>query len=188
VRFIRDEKRTYPLTWLAIGGIFAGSAAWAIYAELVTRVPWQKQQDAFFEMELQQSQQAKERAAARWTKEVEPSLKAKLDRKAELEKSQQSGAYAQAKAQLDQLNAAFNDAETGKTFGSSDLDEAYYHRQEAEYERDKIATEVRGLLREHYAGKEGHEGEKKTLEQIFLSIVGQSGAEQSRLEELTWLT
>ena len=32
------------------------------------------------------------------------------------------------------------------------------------------------------------EGEKKTLEQIFLSIVGQSGAEQSRLEELTWLT
>jgi hypothetical protein len=26
------------------------------------------------------------------------------------------------------------------------------------------------------------------LEQIFLSIVGQSGAEQSRLEELTWLT
>ena len=31
-------------------------------------------------------------------------------------------------------------------------------------------------------------GEKKTLEQIFLSIVGQSGGEQSRLEELTWLT
>src|SRR6516225_1672827 len=31
-------------------------------------------------------------------------------------------------------------------------------------------------------------GETKTLEQIFLSIVGQSGAEQSRLEELTWLT
>jgi len=34
----------------------------------------------------------------------------------------------------------------------------------------------------------GAEGEKKTLEQIFLSIVGQSGAEQARLEELTWLT
>jgi hypothetical protein len=34
----------------------------------------------------------------------------------------------------------------------------------------------------------GEKGEKKTLEQIFLSIVGQSGAEQARLEELTWLT
>ena len=48
-RFIRDEKRNYPFVWLAIGGIFAGSAAWAVYAELVTRVPWQKHQQAFFE-------------------------------------------------------------------------------------------------------------------------------------------
>jgi cytochrome c2 len=161
-RFIRDEKRTYPLTWLAVGGIFAGSAAWAIYSELVTRVPWQRQQQAFFEMELSQSEQALERSNARWTKEVEPSLKAKLDRKAELEKSQTSGAYAEARARLDQLNVDFSNAETGKTFGSSDLDEAYYHREEAEYERDHVATEVRHLLHEHYAGTDTpHEGDKK---------------------------
>jgi ABC-2 type transport system ATP-binding protein len=43
-------------------------------------------------------------------------------------------------------------------------------------------------LEELRAGIPGAEGEKKTLEQIFLSIVGQSGGEQSRLEELTWLT
>jgi hypothetical protein len=43
-------------------------------------------------------------------------------------------------------------------------------------------------LEELRAGVPGAEGEKKTLEQIFLSIVGQSGGEQSNLEELTWLT
>jgi len=45
-----------------------------------------------------------------------------------------------------------------------------------------------GSLEELRAGIPGVEGEKKTLEQIFLSIVGQSGGEQARLEELTWLT
>jgi len=45
-----------------------------------------------------------------------------------------------------------------------------------------------GSLEELRAGVAGSEGETKTLEQIFLSIVGQSGAEQARLEELTWLT
>ena len=97
----------------AVGGIFAGSAAWAIYAELVTRVPWQKQQQAFFEMELAQSKQSLDRSTSRWTKEVEPALKAKIDRKAELEKSQTSGAYAEAKGRLDQLNAQFDEAEMG---------------------------------------------------------------------------
>lgn len=47
---------------------------------------------------------------------------------------------------------------------------------------------AQGSLEELRAGIPGDEGEKKTLEQIFLSIVGQSGSEQSRLEELTWLT
>jgi hypothetical protein len=32
------------------------------------------------------------------------------------------------------------------------------------------------------------EGETKTLEDIFLSIVGKSGGERANLEELTWLT
>ena len=51
-RFIRDEKRTYPFMWMAIGGVFAASSAWAVYAELVTRVPWQKQQQAFFDQAI----------------------------------------------------------------------------------------------------------------------------------------
>ena len=45
-----------------------------------------------------------------------------------------------------------------------------------------------GSLEELRAGIPGVEEEKKTLEEIFLSIVGQSGGEQARLEELTWLT
>ena len=47
---------------------------------------------------------------------------------------------------------------------------------------------AQGSLEELRAGVPGTEGEKKTLEQIFLSIVGQSGGEQASLEELTWLT
>jgi len=47
---------------------------------------------------------------------------------------------------------------------------------------------AQGSMEELRAGVAGEAGETKTLEQIFLSIVGQSGAEQSRLEELTWLT
>jgi ABC-2 type transport system ATP-binding protein len=47
---------------------------------------------------------------------------------------------------------------------------------------------AQGSMEELRAGVPGEKGEKKTLEQIFLSIVGQSGAEQARLEELTWLT
>jgi ABC-2 type transport system ATP-binding protein len=47
---------------------------------------------------------------------------------------------------------------------------------------------AQGSLEELRAGIPGEAGEKKTLEQIFLSIVGQSGGEQARLEELTWLT
>jgi ABC-2 type transport system ATP-binding protein len=47
---------------------------------------------------------------------------------------------------------------------------------------------AQGSIEELRAGVAAEAAEKKTLEQIFLSIVGQSGAEQSRLEELTWLT
>jgi ABC-2 type transport system ATP-binding protein len=47
---------------------------------------------------------------------------------------------------------------------------------------------AQGSLEELRAGIPGEEGDKKTLEQIFLSIVGQSGGEQARVEELTWLT
>jgi cytochrome c551/c552 len=146
--------------WLTIGGLFAGSSAWAVYAELVTRVPWQKQQDAFFAMELQQSKQSLDRANANWKDTVEPSLKARLARKSELEKSQQSGAYADARRKLTALDEAFSAAEGDKTFASSDLDEAYYHRQEAEYERDQAAAEVRRLLHEAYASEDPGKGDK----------------------------
>jgi ABC-2 type transport system ATP-binding protein len=47
---------------------------------------------------------------------------------------------------------------------------------------------AQGSLEELRAGIPGDEGEQKTLEQIFVSIVGQSGGEQARLEELSWLT
>jgi ABC-2 type transport system ATP-binding protein len=47
---------------------------------------------------------------------------------------------------------------------------------------------AQGSLEELRAGVPGAEGENKTLEQIFLSIVGQSGGVRSNLEELTWLT
>jgi len=47
---------------------------------------------------------------------------------------------------------------------------------------------AQGSMEELRAGVAAEAGETKTLEQIFLSIVGQSGTEQARLEELTWLT
>jgi ABC-2 type transport system ATP-binding protein len=47
---------------------------------------------------------------------------------------------------------------------------------------------AQGSLQELRSGVPGAEGEKRTLEQIFFSIVGQNGGEQSSLGELTWLT
>jgi ABC-2 type transport system ATP-binding protein len=44
-----------------------------------------------------------------------------------------------------------------------------------------------GSLEELRAGISGEEGSKTTLEQIFLSIVGQEGAVRPQLEELSWL-
>src|SRR6266852_1000703 len=47
---------------------------------------------------------------------------------------------------------------------------------------------AQGSLEELRAGTAGEEGSKSTLEQIFLSILGQGGAERPQLEELSWLT
>src|SRR5580698_9671307 len=47
---------------------------------------------------------------------------------------------------------------------------------------------AQGSLDELRSGISAAEGEKKTLEQIFLSIVGQGGGTRSQLEELSWLT
>jgi ABC-2 type transport system ATP-binding protein len=46
---------------------------------------------------------------------------------------------------------------------------------------------AQGSLAELRAGIGGEEGSKTTLEQIFLSIVGQDGAQRPQLEELSWL-
>src|SRR5216684_7054481 len=46
---------------------------------------------------------------------------------------------------------------------------------------------AQGSLNELRAGVAGAEGNQTTLEQIFLSIVGQEGASRPQLEELSWL-
>jgi mono/diheme cytochrome c family protein len=164
-RFIRDEKRTYPFVWLTIGGIFAASAAWAVYAELVTRVPWQKHQGAFYQMEAELSKQGLARADAQW-KGLQSKLAAKTERKAQIEESMRTGEYATSRARLDQLNRDFAAAETGKTFGSSDLDEAYYYREIAEYARDQAAEKVRDVYHEETA-QEGAKRANITVDNIY---------------------
>jgi len=47
---------------------------------------------------------------------------------------------------------------------------------------------AQGSLDELRAGVPGEEGRESTLEEIFLSTVGQSGMERAQLEELSWLT
>src|SRR2546423_3661043 len=47
---------------------------------------------------------------------------------------------------------------------------------------------AQGSLQELRAGVAGGLDGNSTLEQVFLSIVGQNGAEPSRMEELSWLT
>ena len=46
---------------------------------------------------------------------------------------------------------------------------------------------AQGSLEELRAGISGEAGSKTTLEQVFLSIVGQDGTHRPRLEELSWL-
>src|SRR5438045_4239973 len=70
------------------------------------------------------------------------------DRKSELQREQASGKYAASKTKLADLTREYAEAEQGKTFGKSDLDEAYYYRQLAEYDRDKAEEEARRELEE----------------------------------------
>jgi cytochrome c2 len=147
-RFHRDEQRTYPIWWLIAGGLFIFSTIWACYAEFVTRVPWQKEQDAFFQMELEQAKQNKKRVEAEFAATAAPEVKKLKDRQNELKREQTSGKYAAAKSKLQQLTKDYAEAEQGKTFGKSDLDEAYYYRQLTEYDRDKAEEEARTKLEE----------------------------------------
>ena len=52
---------------------------------------------------------------------------------------------------------------------------------------DKGRLVAQGSLEELRAGIAGEAGSKTTLEHIFLSIVGQDGAQRPQLEELSWL-
>jgi ABC-2 type transport system ATP-binding protein len=52
---------------------------------------------------------------------------------------------------------------------------------------DKGRLVAQGSLEELRAGISGEENSKTTLEQIFLSIVGQDGSPRPQLEELSWL-
>lgn len=47
---------------------------------------------------------------------------------------------------------------------------------------------AQGSLEELRAGISGANGSQSTLEEIFLSVVGQSGMERPQIEELSWLT
>jgi ABC-2 type transport system ATP-binding protein len=53
---------------------------------------------------------------------------------------------------------------------------------------DKGRLVAQGSLEELRAGVASEAGSKTTLEEIFLSIVGQGGAQRPQLEELSWLT
>jgi ABC-2 type transport system ATP-binding protein len=46
---------------------------------------------------------------------------------------------------------------------------------------------AQGSLDELRAGVAGEEGSATTLEQIFVSIVGQGGTDRPQMEELSWL-
>jgi hypothetical protein len=145
-RFKRDEQRTYPIWWLIAGGLFIFSTFWACYAEFVTRVPWQKEQEAFYQMEFEQATRALKRTKNEFAANVEPELKKVTGRRDELKHEQATGKYAGAKTKLTQLSRDYAEAEQGKTFGKSDLDEAYYYRELAEYERDAAEEAARKQL------------------------------------------
>ncbi|HEY3593148.1 MAG TPA: hypothetical protein VGL13_04720, partial [Polyangiaceae bacterium] len=147
-RFKRDEQRTYPLTWLIAGGLFVFSALWACYAELVTRVPWEREQEAFFDMEYQLAKESLARAKNEFAATQKADVDQQKAKKKQLEDEQKNGRYAAAKAKQTVLSHRYAAAEQGQTFGKSDLDEAYYYRQLAEYDRDAVEERARKALEE----------------------------------------
>ncbi|MFP6683327.1 MAG: hypothetical protein VB934_01380, partial [Polyangiaceae bacterium] len=150
-RFVRDEKRTYPFTWLFIGGLFAASSVWAVQDEFTHRVEWHPDQTAFFDLEFEMASQDLKQAEADYevASQQEP-LKKQVADLAALEASCKTGEYFAANTKLDELKAALATAEQANTFGASDLDEAYYYRNLAEYERDAKTVAVRNALKAAY--------------------------------------
>src|SRR5882724_4077672 len=102
-RFKRDEHRTYPIWWLLAGGLFIFSTAWACYAEFVTRVPWQKEQEAFYRMEFDLATQGLKRTKNEFTATALPEVEKRKARAQELKNEQSTGKVAAAKSKLAQL-------------------------------------------------------------------------------------
>ena len=110
-RFHRDEQRTYPIWWLIAGGLFVFSTAWACYAEFVTRVPWQKEQEAFFQMEYELAKQGKQRVENEFAATAAAEVGKLRARRSALKQEQATGKYATSKARLVRLSADFATAE-----------------------------------------------------------------------------
>jgi cytochrome c551/c552 len=145
-RFQRDESRTFKLLWLAAGGVFTAVTFWAMYDDGVTRTPWAFEQKSFYSLEAQLAKKNLERVQAEFvahSKAQDDQLKV---RRAEIEDSKKSGAYKQSADTLATKNHDFAEAEQSKTFAKSDLDEAYYYRQLAEYARDEAMNEARTAI------------------------------------------
>jgi cytochrome c2 len=145
-RFQRDESRTFKLLWLSAGGVFTAVSLWAIYDDGVTRTPWAAEQKSFYALEGQLAKKNLERVQAEFVahgKAQDDKLKA---RRAEIEESKKTGSYRQSADKLATKNSEFAEAEQSKTFAKSDLDEAYYYRQLAEYARDEKMNEAREAI------------------------------------------
>ncbi len=151
-RFHRDESRTFKLLWLSAGGMFAAVSAWAMYNDAVTRTPWVGEQKSFYSLEAQLAKKSLERMGAEFRvhgKAEDDNLKA---RKGAIDESKKSGMYKQAADKLAIKSQQFADAEQNKTFAKSDLDEAYYYRQLAEYARDEALNEAREAISKFAGG------------------------------------
>ena len=154
-RFQRDEQRTFRFLWFIAGGVFAAVSAWAMYDDGVTRVPWQVEQKNFYAMELEQAKKSLERTKAEFDAHDKPEDDKLLARRNVLEASMKpGGAYAKAQEDWDNLNLRYKAAEDNKTFAKSDLDEAYYYRELAEYARDEAMNKARRALSSRAGGSE----------------------------------
>jgi cytochrome c2 len=153
-RFKRDESRTFRLLWFVAGGTFAAVSAWAMYDDGVTRVPWQREQKSFYAMEFEQAKKSLARVNAEFAAHTEAEDHKLHARKNELETSQKSGAFAEAQKRVDDLSQKYADAEQDKTFAKSDLDEAYYYREMAEYARDEAMNKARKAIGKSRGGPE----------------------------------
>ncbi len=146
-RFQRDESRSFKFLWFIAGGTFAAVSVWAMYDDGVTRVPWQVEQKNFYAVEHQQAKKNLERTQAEFaahSKAEDDKLKA---RKAQIDEQEKpGGTFAKARDKYDDLSNKYAEAEQKKTFAKSDLDEAYYYRQLAEYARDEALNKAREAL------------------------------------------